>query len=530
MVRKFQITSFLLACTIFYFGKLYGQIDSFYHLNHIPKLEITFDDENWVNKLHAKRKLDNRREDAQLLVDGWPFQEVGIRFKGNSSYHRVARKEEAKLPWNIKLNEKNDDQALPTGHQKIKLANVFGDPTFLREVLAYELAGNYMPAPKANFAQVFVNKEYLGLYTNTEAVDKLFIEHYFDESSGTFIKCDPESWKISTPSGCKKSEYASLDYLGENEDCYQPYYKFESKDDWKKLINFTKALQKGEKLEELLDIDKCLWMHAFNNIIANLDSYAGLLCHNYYLYQDASGRFAPIIWDLNLAFGGFRLDGEKSGMLTNEELISLSPFLHINNSKRPLIYQLLKNPSYRKQYLAHYRTIFQNHFQNDALKKRAIALQKFIREEVKMDPNKLCNTQLFEANFNATVSPEGQEIIGLLEFLEGRTAYLEKHPLMQMDGVPILSDVQSEISNSMMTITCKAVNAETIECRFRTIPDAPFSNLKMKMVSSDTLQSTNQFSVSIPYLKGTEYYFLAENERAAAFLPDEAAFKYFIMQ
>ncbi len=52
----------------------------------------------------------------------------------------------------------------------------------------------------------------------------------------------------------------------------------------------------------------------------------------------------------------------------------------------------------------------------------------------------------------------------------------------------------------------------------------------MKMVSSDTLQSTNQFSVSIPYLKGTEYYFLAENERAAAFLPDEAAFKYFIMQ
>ncbi|MCO1337264.1 CotH kinase family protein, partial [Microbulbifer sp. OS29] len=69
------------------------------------------------------------------------------------------------------------------------------------------------------------------------------------------------------------------------------------------------------------------WMLAFDNALANLDSYLGAFCHNYYLFKDPSGIWRPIIWDLNLSLGGFRLVDQKT-VLTNDQLYTLSPFLH----------------------------------------------------------------------------------------------------------------------------------------------------------------------------------------------------------
>ena len=65
------------------------------------------------------------------------------------------------------------------GYKTLKLSNVFRDPSFLREVMSYEIGGNYMPASKANYAKVYVNGLYLGLYNNTESVDKIFLKKYF---------------------------------------------------------------------------------------------------------------------------------------------------------------------------------------------------------------------------------------------------------------------------------------------------------------------------------------------------------------
>ena len=43
-------------------------------------------------------------------------------------------------------------------------------------MLAYEVARNYMPASRANFANVYVNDTLQGLYVNVEDVGKDFLE------------------------------------------------------------------------------------------------------------------------------------------------------------------------------------------------------------------------------------------------------------------------------------------------------------------------------------------------------------------
>ncbi len=61
----------------------------------------------------------------------------------------------------------------------MKLANVFKDPSFVRETLSYEIAKKYMAASNANYIKVTINGTYLGLYTSVQSVDKFFMANHF---------------------------------------------------------------------------------------------------------------------------------------------------------------------------------------------------------------------------------------------------------------------------------------------------------------------------------------------------------------
>jgi len=45
-------------------------------------------------------------------------------------------------------------------------------------------------------------------------------------------------------------------------------------------------------IETVLNVDRTLWMHAFNYVLINFDSYIGY-AQNYYIYEDINGRFNP---------------------------------------------------------------------------------------------------------------------------------------------------------------------------------------------------------------------------------------------
>ncbi|MEM6726154.1 MAG: CotH kinase family protein, partial [Bacteroidota bacterium] len=245
----------------------------FYATDEIQTIEIEFEQSNWRVLLDSlKANNAEARLEATVHINGQKFNRAGIRFKGNSSYNSALRDGLIKLPFNIKLDY-FDRSANYQGYQTIKLANGFRDPSMVREVLAYEIAREYMAAPKANFAKVYVNDAYYGLYTNTESIDRSFLKEHFGDKNGAFFKCDPDYHAEPLPD-CRADQKSDLTYHGNDSICYLDNYERKSNNisDWNNLIRLTRRLNHHpKKLEDILDIDAALKMLAFNNLIVNLD-------------------------------------------------------------------------------------------------------------------------------------------------------------------------------------------------------------------------------------------------------------------
>ncbi len=508
-----------------------------YAVEQIQTVKLYIDVPNWDNRLNAYKKqgLDKRLA-AKLVLNGVTYDSVGVRYKGNSSYFNTRKENTSKLPFNIKINYTNKNQVLQGGFKRLKLSNVFRDPSFLREVLSYEIAGNYMPAPKANFAKVYVNDEYLGLYNSAESIDKHFLAERFGEEDGVLFKCDPV-WKAKNIAGCKPNPKSTLVYMAKDSTCYTNAYELKTKTGWPQLINLTDILNnKTENIETILNVDQVLWMLAFNNVLVNLDSYTGRLVHNYYLYQDINGIFNPIIWDLNMSFGGFRFDGTGKA-LSNEEMQTLSPFIHYKtkNPDRPLITLLLKKPLYRKVYLAHMQTILNDHFSNGKYKERAKYVQHLVDTEVKNDTNKLYPYEGFQTNLDATTLAKTSKIIGITELMDKRVEYLTKHPVFSKTP-PVIAEVEHQLDAEGIFITAKITGNEGREGKkqpaylvYRNDRNGAWQKVEMFDDGShkDYSQDDLIYAATIPEVPNTEYYIIAEGERMAALSPARASFEFY---
>ena len=159
-------------CLIFILGFLL-QISSFsqsnfYDLDSIREIRLNFNDTNWDNLLDSFYVVgDKDRILADLTIDGTTYDSVGVRYKGFSSVsvNRV------KNPFNIKLDYIIDGQD-HQGIDKLKLSNVYQDPSFVREVLSYEISRKYMPSSQANFTNLYINDTLWGLYTKPGTFSK----------------------------------------------------------------------------------------------------------------------------------------------------------------------------------------------------------------------------------------------------------------------------------------------------------------------------------------------------------------------
>lgn len=521
----FSICLLLVTMT----GGLAQELDLF-RVDSILEVKIYFEESDWDQRLDdLKQEGKDKRLMGKVVVNGRKYEEVGIRYKGNSSYFNVRNAGHSKLPFNIKLDYKGKEQSLPGNITTLKLSNVFRDPSFLREVLAYEIAGEYMPAPKANFARVYVNDKFLGLYNNTESIDELFLDHYYGEHEGTLVKCDP-NWHVQAPDDCTKGDKASLMYLGQDSTCYLGLYEMKTETGWSDLIELTRVLnQDFEQIEQVLDVDQALWMLAFDNILVNLDSYIGQLCHNYYLYQDSSGIFHPLVWDMNLAFGGFRRTGIGNS-LSNTAMAKMSPFIHFKekNEKRPLITQLLSNPFYRKIYVAHLKTILEEQFLSTKYLQRADAIQELIGEKVEEDENRLYELATFKANVDTTIRVQGAAIVGIKELMEPRIEYLKNHPLLKMEQ-PAISEVEHVEYGEFTGFSARVEGATRVWLCYRENGCGPFLRLEMFDDSGhhDQQEGDSIWGATLEKGKGLQYYLIAEAEHTASLSPAKAALQFY---
>ena len=296
---------------------------NFYDVDNIREIKLYFTQPNWDYLLDSLY-LDGLEERllASVEIDGSMYDSVGVRYKGFSSVSINT----VKNPFNIKLDYVDNNQN-HEGFEKIKLSNVIKDPSFLREVLSYEIARDYIPSPRANFANVYVNDSLWGLYVNVEAVNDKFTNKHFSTVNSPLFKCNPSGLNLQ-PSG----ENSNLSNThGSDSSFYYDYYDLKSANGWNELYTLIDNLNNSSNnLDNVLNIDRALWMHAFNYTLINFDSYVGY-SQNYYLYKSLFPKLIIITGELAfllvMSAGVFQLLATLLGTVIYRPLANLIPML-----------------------------------------------------------------------------------------------------------------------------------------------------------------------------------------------------------
>ena len=377
---------------------------------------------------------------AQLSVDGKSYPDVGVHFRGASSFFNVGAGRKRSL--NLSLDFVHDEQRL-LGYRTLNLLNAHADPTFLRSVLFHQIAREYLPAPQANFLRVVINGESWGVYVNVQQFNKDFVKDSFGTTNGA-------RWKVP---GSPRAQ-GGLAYLGENVADYRKHYQIKSKDDpkpWADLIKLCRVLNQTapDKLKAalapLLDLDGVLKFLALDNALINDDGY-WVRTSDYSIYQDEQGRFHLIPQDANETFrlpqspggpGGGRGPGGGGGGVKAKTMqgVELDPLTGANDPSKPLLHKLLAVPALKARYLGYVRTIAEQSLDWNKLGPLAQQYQSLIAADVKTDTHQLDS---FEA-FTRSVTEDGESVggrgpprgISLKKFVEDRRAFLLNHPAVK---------------------------------------------------------------------------------------------------
>ena len=126
---------------------------------------------------------------AKLTLNGIVYDSVGVRYKGNSTFCLPNDNGNVKVPYNIDIDYFIEDQTL-LGYKKLKLANAWMDPTFMKDIIASNIYRKYLPSGETNLVKLYVQGNYIGLYVNVESVNKQFLKKHYDEKKGPLFKCD----------------------------------------------------------------------------------------------------------------------------------------------------------------------------------------------------------------------------------------------------------------------------------------------------------------------------------------------------
>jgi len=441
-------------------------LDGLYDESEIKTIYLYFEQPDFWEQLHDNY-CDKINISASLIYEGETYNNVGVRFKGQTSYANTngnnggggpggggpggggpgGSVETDKKSFNIELDWVEDQDI--NGYETLNLNNCYQDPSFLREFLFEKLSRNYIPATQVNFVRLVINDQDWGLYPNVQQLDKKHAsEWFFDDECTRWRAEDPnnEAPGCGSPIGVGGpggggpggggpnfgAGTSSLNYLGDDTLSYLNHYTLKKsyKDDpWDDLVDACYVIENVENianpylyLNEYLDLDATLWHLANEIIFSDDDSYINKGGMDYYVYYDKyNDRILPIEYDGNTVFGN-----------TN-----WSPFYNESNTDFALLNKLLSIPEIRQRYLAHFRTILFECFDVNYINGLIDYYANFINQSVYDDPQKIYSYNEFL-----------NEIEGLKEYFSDRSSYLYSNYEINQNGVDILNVEYSVGNNS----------------------------------------------------------------------------------
>jgi spore coat protein CotH len=360
--------------------------EGLYDIDGLKTIYLQFAESNWYDLLTSNY---NTKKDlaAGLTYEGITYKNVGIRFRGQTSYQMV--KNSKKKSFNISIDYLDTNQRL-MGYKTLNLNNCFDDPSFMKEALYTALAGVNIPTAKTNFVLLVINGENWGIYSNVEQLNKDFFQEWFLSGDGTSWRAEYPDTSTAKPKGGQGgggfgAGQCSLNYMSDDALEYSRYYTLKTNSVDNPWTNLAKACymlnklpvdQLYDSLKYYIDVDRCLWHIANEIVFTDDDGYVNKGGMDYYVYYDVeTGRLQPIDFDGNSTF--------------TTKNVNWSPFLKEADIKYPLINRLLANPALKQRYVAHVRSIINNQLDETYTNSIIDKYKNLIDTSVKADTKKL---------------------------------------------------------------------------------------------------------------------------------------------
>ena len=347
----------------------------------VRKIEIQITQENW--DLMMENPWEKKVVLADALIFGELVRDIGISPKGNSTIGFVD-----KIPLKLDINTYHPEQE----YQNLKmllLHNNFGDPSLLREKMAYDMmrfAGVH--AGHTSYVEVWVDitddqepEDFLGVYTLVERPDTKYLANRFgpENNRGNLYKAD--AWF--------EEGAADLAYYGADindypkprgELAYALMYKDPSAADYSDIIELCYVIDGIEyespeefaaALEQVFNVDTYLRYLAVIFLTLNFDQYPDT-GNNYYLYHNpGSDLFEWIAWDMGNSWGHF--GGSFDHPIFGTEN-SLGPLQY-----RPLFTKVFEVERYRQTYQAYLDLLVRAYFNQENISSLATSWSGLIR-------------------------------------------------------------------------------------------------------------------------------------------------------
>lgn len=440
--------------------------EEFYDPTVLRTIFLEFENDDWEQELAIFKPTDVEVP-AKMTVDGVDYPNVGVRFRGASSFFTVPAGLKRSL--NISLDYDDKKQNL-LGYTSLNLLNCNGDDSLMSSILYSYIASQKVATPKVNFVKVVIDGQSWGVYANSQQFNKVFLQENFETTKGN-------RWKVpGSPHGD-----GGLRYLGENVEEYRQRFELKSKENkqaWQDLIHLCKVLDQTPAadletaLAPILDIDETLWFLAVDVATSNSDGYWAR-ASDYYIYQSTDGKFHILPYDMNEAFqskthrgppgmgrpdkpphgpprpGSGRPPGARhrgpddfgSPIGHAPGGIDLDPLIGMDREFVPLRSKLLANPRLQQRYLQHLKTIATDFLKWDSVGPRVKQMRELIKEEVLLDTRKLMTNEAF---LLATSSDSSDG--SLRNFCDARTRFLMNHEKLKSlsaEPIDVLADVES---------------------------------------------------------------------------------------